>query len=160
MTPLDEWLARRKGFYLHRTTQHSYTRDKHPCPEWDSNPRSQQPSGQDLRPRPRGHRVDWLWCGETDVSELRPLPAYCPSPGDCDVDHGVMVSTGANSYTRALWQPPVLSGGPVSRDISGVSRRMDEGIENLVYSSLWDFKSSFTCRKILRHGTFPLYFPS
>jgi hypothetical protein len=31
---------------------------------------------------------------------------------------------------------------------------------NVVYSSLWDFKSSFTCRKILRHGTFPLYFPS
>jgi hypothetical protein len=27
-------------------------------------------------------------------------------------------------------------------------------------SSLWDFKSSFTCPKILRHGTFPLYFPS
>jgi hypothetical protein len=29
-----------------------------------------------------------------------------------------------------------------------------------VYSSLWDFKSRFTRRKILRHGTFPLYFPS
>jgi hypothetical protein len=34
------------------------------------------------------------------------------------------------------------------------------GNDNFVYSSLWDFKSSFTCRKILRHGTFPLYFPS
>jgi hypothetical protein len=34
------------------------------------------------------------------------------------------------------------------------------GRGNFVYSSLWDFKSSFTCRKILRHGTFPLYFPS
>jgi hypothetical protein len=33
--------------------------------------------------------VDWLWWGETDVSELRP---YGPH-----VDHGVMVSTGANS---------------------------------------------------------------
>jgi hypothetical protein len=31
---------------------------------------------------------------------------------------------------------------------------------NFVYSSLWGFKSYFTCRKILRHGTFPLYFPS
>jgi hypothetical protein len=30
---------------------------------------------------------------------------------------------------------------------------MGEGNDNLVYSSLWDFKSSFTCRKILRHGT-------
>jgi hypothetical protein len=32
--------------------------------------------------------------------------------------------------------------------------------EIFVYSSLWDFKSSFTCRKILRLGTFPLYFQS
>jgi hypothetical protein len=36
----------------------------------------------------------------------------------------------------------------------------ESGNENFVYSSLWDFKSYFTCRKILRHGTFPLYFPS
>jgi hypothetical protein len=53
---------------------------------------------------------------------------------------------------RALWQPPVLSGGPVSRDISGAIRRMGEGDENLVFSSPWDFKISLTCRKIL-HGT-------
>jgi hypothetical protein len=32
-------------------------------------------------------------------------------------------------------------------------------MRNFVYSSPWDFKSSFTFRKILRHGTFPLYFP-
>jgi hypothetical protein len=31
---------------------------------------------------------------------------------------------------------------------------------NFVYSSLWHFKRSFTCRKILRHRTFSLYFPS
>jgi hypothetical protein len=48
-----------------------------------------------------------------------------------------------NLSTRALWQPPVLSGGPVSSDISGASRRMGEGNENLVYPS----------RKILQHGT-------
>jgi hypothetical protein len=29
---------------------------KHPCPERDSNPRSQQPTGQDLRLTQRGHR--------------------------------------------------------------------------------------------------------
>jgi hypothetical protein len=34
--------------------------------------------------------------------------------------------------TRALWQPPVLPGGLVSRDISGGSRRMGKGNENLV----------------------------
>jgi hypothetical protein len=38
--------------------------------------------------------------------------------------------------------------------------RWATGNDNYVYSSLWDFKSSFTCRKILQHGTFPLYFPS
>jgi hypothetical protein len=52
-TPLDEWSARRRDLYLHRTTQHINTRDNHPCPERDSNPRPQQPSGR--RFRPRGH---------------------------------------------------------------------------------------------------------
>jgi hypothetical protein len=40
-------------------TQESTTykhKDKHPCPEQNSNPRSQQPNGQDLRLRPRCHR--------------------------------------------------------------------------------------------------------
>jgi hypothetical protein len=59
-----------------------------------------------------------------------------------------------NLSTRALWQQPVLSGGSVSRDISGVSRRMGEGNENLVHPSKPDFKRSLTCHKILRHGTF------
>jgi hypothetical protein len=49
-TSLDEWSACRRDLYLHRTTQHTNTRDKHPCPGWDSNPRSQQPSGH--RPMP------------------------------------------------------------------------------------------------------------
>jgi hypothetical protein len=57
-----------------------------------------------------------------------------------------------NLSTRALWQPPVLAGGPISRDISGASGRVGEGNENLVYPSPWDFKRSFTCRKILRYG--------
>jgi hypothetical protein len=37
---------------------------------------------------------------------------------------------------------------------------MGERNENLVYPSPRDFKSSLTCRKILRRGIFPLYFPS
>jgi hypothetical protein len=45
-TPLDEWSARRRGLYLHRITQYINTTDKHPCPERDSNPRPQQPSGR------------------------------------------------------------------------------------------------------------------
>jgi hypothetical protein len=47
-TPLDEGSARRRDLYL--TTQ-TLTRDKHPCPWWDSNPRSQQALGRDLRLR-------------------------------------------------------------------------------------------------------------
>jgi hypothetical protein len=58
-----------------------------------------------------------------------------------------------NLSTRALWQPLVLSGYPVSRDISAASMIMGEGNDNLVYPSQWDFKRSLTCRKILRHGT-------
>jgi hypothetical protein len=41
-----------------------------------------------------------------------------------------------------------------------LTARWATGNDTFVYSSLWDFKGSFTCRKILRHGTFPLYFPS
>jgi hypothetical protein len=53
-----------------------------------------------------------------------------------------------------LWQPPVLSGGHISRVISGASRRIGEGNENFIYPFPSDFKRSLTCRKILRHGTF------
>jgi hypothetical protein len=44
-----------QGLYLHRTTQHRKTRDKHSCLDRDSNPQSQQPTGQDPRLRPHGH---------------------------------------------------------------------------------------------------------
>jgi hypothetical protein len=97
--------------------------------------------------------VDWLWWGETDVSELRPLRAYCSSPGDCVVDRGMMVSTGAGSWfvyqSSLAVTSSLLFGGPVSRDVSGACR-MVEGYENLVYSSPWNLKR---CRQILRHGT-------
>jgi hypothetical protein len=42
------------------TWQHTtFTRDRHPCPLWDSNPQSQQASGRRLTPRPRGHSVQF-----------------------------------------------------------------------------------------------------
>jgi hypothetical protein len=59
-----------------------------------------------------------------------------------------------NLSTRALWQPPVLSDGSVIRDISRASGRVGEGNENLVYPSRGTSKRSFTCHKILRHGTY------
>jgi hypothetical protein len=86
-----------------------------------------------------------------------------------DVDHGWWYWLGLtpNLSTIALW-PPVLDGFlsaetflaatstvwfPAIRDVSGASGRMGEGNENLVYPSLWDFKRSFTSRKILWHET-------
>ena len=49
-TPMDEWSAPRRDLYL---TTHN-THNKHPCPRWDSNPRSQQVSGR--RPTPQTAR--------------------------------------------------------------------------------------------------------
>ena len=51
-TPLDEWSPRRRDLCLKHTT---LTTDKHPCPRWDSNPRSQQASGRRPTPWPRGY---------------------------------------------------------------------------------------------------------
>ena len=45
-TPLDEWSVRRRDLYLRTHNTHN----KHPCPRWDSKPRSQQASGR--RPTP------------------------------------------------------------------------------------------------------------
>ena len=45
-TPLDEWSVRRRDLYL---TTHN-THNKHPCPRWDLNPRSQQASGRKPTP--------------------------------------------------------------------------------------------------------------
>jgi hypothetical protein len=50
-TPLAEWSACHSSLYLHRTAQHINTRDEHPCPKWDSNSRSQQPSSQSPTPQ-------------------------------------------------------------------------------------------------------------
>jgi hypothetical protein len=49
-----------------------------------------------------------------------------------------------------------------TRDLRRSSRWAKERgeIRNFVYSPMWDFKSSFTCRKILQHGTYPVYFSS
>ena len=50
---------------LLRTKHHIKTREKHPCPKWDSNPRPQQPGGQDLCLRLHGqrdqHKQDLHW---------------------------------------------------------------------------------------------------
>jgi hypothetical protein len=45
-------------------------------------------------------------------------------------------------------------------ETSGAGRRNGRRSENFAYQYLKYLKGSVTCRKILRHGTFPLYFPS
>jgi hypothetical protein len=76
--------------------------------------------------------VDCLRWGETDVSELRFYGPIIPPRVIRYLDHGMMVSAGLtpNLSTRALWQPPVLSGDPAIQDISGASGRVGEGNEN------------------------------
>jgi hypothetical protein len=55
-TPLDDGPARPKGLYRQRITQHINKRDKHTCSQRDSNPRSQQTSGQNLCLKLPDHR--------------------------------------------------------------------------------------------------------
>jgi hypothetical protein len=95
--------------------------------------------------------VDWLWWSKTDVSELRPI-VHPRVIAMWTMVWWYRLGLTPNLSTRALWQPPVLSGGPVSRDISGASRIMDEGNGNLVCPSPWDFERLLTCSKVLRHG--------
>jgi hypothetical protein len=85
--------------------------------------------------------------------ELWPLQAYCSAPDVGTTIWWYQLGLTPDLSTWALWQPPELSGSPESRDISGVSRRMDKGNENLVYPFPWNFKRALTCRKILQHGT-------
>jgi hypothetical protein len=68
-----------------------------------------------------------------------------PDESECDlVSERDRLGLTPNLTTRDLWR----------------SGRWARGNENFVCSFLWDFKSSFICSKILRHGTFRLYFPS
>ena len=85
-TPLDEWSARRRDLYL---TTHN-THNKHPCPQWDSNPRSQQASGR--RPTPIDHtatgtgiiiiiisgRWTWLYPNPGCNRKEKKLPIFLP----------------------------------------------------------------------------------
>jgi hypothetical protein len=59
---LDEGSARPRPPSIHRTPQPQNKRDTHPCLEWDSNPRFQCSSDEDIScPRPRGHCDRHVW---------------------------------------------------------------------------------------------------
>ena len=76
-TPLDEWSARRRDLYL--TTHVTLTTDKRPCPQWDSNPQSQQASGR----RPTTSTARPLRTGSHDIFSFFLSPGATTPVGGC-----------------------------------------------------------------------------
>ena len=76
-TPPDEWSSRRRALYL---TTHN-THNRHPCPQWDSNPQSQQASGR--RPRPKWSTITEAYSKELSYAvtvrskSSQTLSTYC-----------------------------------------------------------------------------------
>jgi hypothetical protein len=99
--------------------------------------------------------IDWLWWGETDVSEPRPSRAYCSSPvvnvsGEPWWWWWWWLGITPDLSTRACWQ------SYQQRHLEQVGRMNEWRNENFVYSVslyLWHVTRSFTCRKILRLET-------
>jgi hypothetical protein len=89
--------------------------------------------------------IDRLWWGETDVSELRPSLAYCLSPSECVWRVVMTLMDNWLVYQSSL---AVLPAEP-SAGVGGI----DEGMRIVRIQYLWYVNVSFTCRKILRHGT-------
>jgi hypothetical protein len=85
----------------------------------------------------------YLWWGDTSSQHCSLCCSLYCLRMKANVTEWDQLGLTPNLTTRDLWR----------------SRRWARKWEFCLYI-LWDFKSSFTCRKILRHGTFPLYFPS
>jgi hypothetical protein len=60
-----------------------------------------------------GKFVDWLWWGETDISEMRPLWACCAPLGDLRCGPWMMILTGTNFHL--LYQSVLAAPGTVRR---------------------------------------------
>jgi hypothetical protein len=114
--------------------------------------------------------VDLLWWGETDVSELWPVRAFCSSLGDLRCGPWMMILTEANSQLvyKSTLAAPSTGWFPVNRDFSGTlqyclvschPRHLWSEWE--VGEGKWEFslsvpvvlQRSFTYHKILWHGT-------
>jgi hypothetical protein len=107
---------------------------------------------EEMRPHRRHNRTCQarLVIGSCDGARLRLSTAawlllvLSPDESECDrVSERDRLGLTPNLTTIDLWR----------------SMRWVRGNKNFVYSSLWDFKSSFTCCKILRHGNFPASLP-
>jgi hypothetical protein len=103
--------------------------------------------------------TDWLFDYDgvrlTSQNRVQNGPIVHP-PCKCDCRPVVvMMSAGDNSWLVFQSSLAVLPA-----ETSGASRRNGRRSENFAYQYLKYLKGSFTRRKILRHGTFRLYFPS
>jgi hypothetical protein len=104
--------------------------------------------------------IDWLIMMRWDyVSEMRPLISLLfisrVWAWRAMVMVLMMMPAGYNSWLVHQSSQTVLPA-----EISGASRRNGRRSENFAYQYLKYLKGFLSCRKILRHGTFPLYFPS
>jgi hypothetical protein len=95
--------------------------------------------------------INWLWWGEIMSQNCGHQRAYCSSPGwyvsmensgDDDAGWGIT----PDSSIRTLWQS-------YQQTHLGQLGGIDKGVRILPIHYLRYFKGSFTCRKILRHGT-------
>jgi hypothetical protein len=109
--------------------------------------------------------MGWEWRLRTAVSTgLLFIPGRFAM---CTVVRWYWLRLTPNLSTTVLWQPPVLSGSPVSRDISGSPQywlvscqqrplwsKWESGRRKWEFSlpSPWDFKRSFMCHRILWYG--------
>jgi hypothetical protein len=93
--------------------------------------------------------VDWLWWGETDVSEPLPSLACCSPPGECEWRAVVVKMPHRDNY----WLVYQISLAVLPAETYGASRRSWRKNENFAYSLSLIRQRIFTCRKIIRHGT-------
>jgi hypothetical protein len=101
--------------------------------------------------------INWLWWGETMSQNCGHQRACCSPPGDiwAWITMVMMMPAGGN-----FWLVHQSSLAVLPADTSVTSRRNGRRSENFAYRYLKYLKGSLTCRKILRHGTFRLYFSS
>jgi hypothetical protein len=107
----------------------------------------------------------WRWrqrrVADPSYKAERSVLGTSPQQAPCWAYFGSFIAITEELSNRQCLSVPLFNG--IRDDTSPVSLMFDwlwwsewevgEGIENLVYPPQWDFKSSFTRIKILRHGT-------
>jgi hypothetical protein len=89
--------------------------------------------------------IDWLWWGETDISELQPIVYPRVNVSGELWWWWCWLGITPDLSTRAHWQ---LYQQRHLKRVGG----MDEGMRILRIQYLWYVSRFFTCRKVLQHG--------